>query len=322
MIWLTWRLQRFELGLIAGLLTLLSVYLLVTGMGIHTVYRQLSRACASAGGSGQPCDQLTRAIFDWSIPYTGLTAWLQLIPLGIAILAAAPLLLQLEHGTYRLVWTQSATRERWLAAMLGSALLVTAVASTGFDLLASWWKQPVDAVQGSLLPGSFELEGVVPIAYGIFALALVVSTGVVLRRSMAAIGATFAGFLVVRFAITTWLRPDYLAPIRYSFRIGAPTYTQIVRTGDWEIATGISDGRGQIYSVDTVSRICPLKVDPHSGRQILDACLRRHDFIYNTALYQPASRFWPFQFIESAIYVGMAGVLLGVSVWWIRSRLA
>jgi hypothetical protein len=321
-IWLTWRLQRFELGLIAGLLAVLSVYLIVTGVSIHGVYQDLSGACASAGGSGLPCDQLSQAVTEWAAPYTSLFSWLQLVPLGFGVLAAAPLLLQLEHGTYRLVWTQSATKERWLVAMLGSALLITLVASAGFDLLISWWRQPLDAIQGSLSPGNFDSEGIVPIAYGTFALALVVSAAVLLRRSIAAIGVAFAGFLIMRYTITSWLRLDYLAPIRFSFRIGVPIHRQFLHAGDWSTGAGISDGRGAIYLDSTVNQVCPPKIDPHSGLQILDACLRQHNWTFNTSLYQPASRFWPFQLIESAIYLGMAAALLAVTIWWIRARLA
>lgn len=64
---------------------------------------------------------------------------------------------------------------------------------------------------------------------------------------------------------------------------------------------------------------------PNNGNDVAltaTRCLLRHDWAHNTILYQPASRFWPFQFIESAIYLGMAVALLGVTIWWIRTRLA
>jgi hypothetical protein len=256
---------------------------------------------------------------DWALPYRTLFTWLQLIPFGFALLAAVPLILQLEHRTFRLVWTQSATRDRWIAAMLGSALLATAVASAGFDLLASWWLQPLDAVQGGLKPGSFELEGVVPIAYGVFALALVVSAGTLLRRSMAAVGVALAGFLVAHFTIAGWLRPHYLPPARIAWRIGVPQHRRFLYDSDWLIASGISDGRGPLHALESVNLICPPKV--HGELQIIDACLRQHRWTYNTLIYHPSARFWPFQLIESAIYVGMAAILLMVAIWRIRARL-
>lgn len=316
MIWLAWRLQRLGLGLSAGLLALLAAYMHVTGAGIHAAYPDLSRACAAADSLA--CSRLSQAVDDWALPYLTLFTWLQLIPLGFALLAAIPLLLQLEQGTFRLVWTQSATRGRWIAAMLGSALLATVVACAGFDLLASWWLQPLDAVQGGLRPGIFELEGVVPIAYGVFALALVMSAGTLLRRSMAAGGVALAGFLVAHFTIAGWVRPYYLPPARIDWRIGVLQHGALIYDRDWLIATGISDGRGPLRAQDSVVLICPPKF--HGEIQILTACLRQHRWIDNVLIYQPSARFWPFQLIESAIYVGTAAILLLVAVWRIRTR--
>ena len=36
--------------------------------------------------------------------------------------------------------------------------------------------------------------------------------------------------------------------------------------------------------------------------------------------YQPASRYWPFQWYETSIFVGLALVLAGFCPWWIHPR--
>jgi hypothetical protein len=36
--------------------------------------------------------------------------------------------------------------------------------------------------------------------------------------------------------------------------------------------------------------------------------------------YQPASRFWTFQFIEAGLYVALAVLALGAAVWLLRRR--
>lgn len=43
--------------------------------------------------------------------------------------------------------------------------------------------------------------------------------------------------------------------------------------------------------------------------------------IRDVLTYQPASRYWTFQWYELAIYLGLALILAGVCFWWVRRRL-
>jgi hypothetical protein len=38
--------------------------------------------------------------------------------------------------------------------------------------------------------------------------------------------------------------------------------------------------------------------------------------------YQPGSRFWAFQWHETAIYLALALALAGLCVWWVRRRVS
>jgi hypothetical protein len=51
-------------------------------------------------------------------------------------------------------------------------------------------------------------------------------------------------------------------------------------------------------------------------------CLRSHGAGYNHAVFQPASRFWEFQGIETALFAGVAIVLLAFSASWLLRRSA
>src|ERR1700680_2914610 len=42
------------------------------------------------------------------------------------------------------------------------------------------------------------------------------------------------------------------------------------------------------------------------GPKLAGSCLARYG-IHSSLVYQPAARFWPFQFIETGIYVGRVG---------------
>ena len=88
-------------------------------------------------------------------------------------------------------------------------------ASALLTLLMTWWRRPLDATSSRLADG-FDYEGLVPAAYTLFAAALVIAFGIVLRRTAAAIGLSLVAFLVARIAIAAWARPNYQDPIRES----------------------------------------------------------------------------------------------------------
>lgn len=42
----------------------------------------------------------------------------------------------------------------------------------------------------------------------------------------------------------------------------------------------------------------------------------------NAITYQPGSRFWVFQGIEGAIFLGLAAILLAITACWVLRRIA
>ena len=56
---------------------------------------------------------------------------------------------------------------------------------------------------------------------------------------------------------------------------------------------------------------------PSSGNPL--QCLVQHGFTFWTS-YQPASRFWPFQWIEGGWLLALSVLLMAVTVWLVRRR--
>ena len=52
-------------------------------------------------------------------------------------------------GTFRLAWTQSVTRTRWLAVKLGVVGLASVAVAGLFSLMVTWWSSPLDTVQAN-----------------------------------------------------------------------------------------------------------------------------------------------------------------------------
>jgi hypothetical protein len=51
----------------------------------------------------------------------------------------------------------------------------------------------------------------------------------------------------------------------------------------------------------------------------MDACIHQLGYTGVTK-YQPASRYWPFQYIESGIFVALAAILIVVTVIAVQRR--
>ena len=142
-----------------------------------------------------------------------LAAFLILPPL-VGMFVGAPLVArELESGTFRLIWTQSVTRLRWLLTTIGGLTLVILLVFAAFIPLVFWWKGPF-AIGGSGIGSqNYPIEGILPLAYMTFALALGIAAGTLLRRTVPAMFATLVIYVAVALAIGNWLRPNWLPPI-------------------------------------------------------------------------------------------------------------
>ena len=137
------------------------------------------------------------------------------------------------------------------------------------------------------------LRGHRAVGYTLFALALALAIGVVLRRAAAAIGITLVAFVAFRLGIEGSVRANYLSPVhRASTGSAEPNLN-----GAWVMS------QMRELRVPGGGHADPATVGScFNGPKLLDsACLARHGIVeYATAVYQPASRFWLFQGIEQA----------------------
>ena len=77
--------------------------------------------------------------------------------------------------------------------------------------------------------------GLVPVAYALFAMALGIAAGALLRRTLPAMAVTLAGFIAVRAVIALWLRPHYMSAVTTTYNV-LPGYTP--PGSYWQLAPG------------------------------------------------------------------------------------
>ena len=185
MTWLVWRQHRIQLLIGAAILAVFAVLLLVTGLQMASQCHSALVACTA-----------THSCTEQGGLFLGNHAvgFLVIMTLGAPVLAGlfwgAPLVAaELETGTSQFAWMQSITRRRWLAVKAGWMLLAAAVWGGVISALVTWWSGPNNALHlDAFNPGRFDIMGLVPVAYALFAMALGIAAGTLLRRTAARAG--------------------------------------------------------------------------------------------------------------------------------------
>jgi hypothetical protein len=272
-------------------------------------------ACLASGGD---CQSLARDFSDKFTVVIGTKLWFALVPLLTGMFWGGPLIArELEQGTHRLAWTQSVSRTRWLATKLGIFLLGAVAVAAGLTQIMTWWFAPAERIQedfGRLNPTVFDFRGIVPIAYTLFAFALGAATGAILKRTVPAMAVTLVAYLPVKIGVQA-LRGHYRQPLTVTYPFGTTSPRR--DSGDWNLGSEIIDRGGHILGHPGVTDPCSAL----TSRAEAEACAVEHGYRFMDT-YQPLSRFWTFQLIESGIFAGLSLAVLAVAVWWILRRTA
>jgi hypothetical protein len=264
---------------------------------------------------------------------------LQAVPALIGAFAGAPVLArELETGTFRYAWTQSFGRWRWtLAKLVPLAVVVTATAGA-LSVLLSWYYEPYLTASNRFLTGEsplasfFVLRGVAFAAWTLTAFAIGAVAGVLTRRVVPAIAATLVGYAGLAFATGLYLRPRYLPPL-LSENLFSPAPSAWI-ISQWWTRGGRTVGQStmnplmnrlfyQLLPVVHASAAKGSDVKDQKAQTNLDILryLLRHGYSQWTR-YQPASRFWPFQWIESGWLLALSVLLIAATVWLVHRRAA
>ena len=356
MIWVAWRQFRTQAFVTLGLLVAFALLVLVTGLHLRDIYGSLGGTHCSPH---EPCTAPPLTGFDKPLNAL-LGPALLAIPALLGMFWGAPLVArELESGTYRLAWTQSVTRRRWLSvrvALVGvAALAVAGLASW----LVSWWFAPLDAVNLNRFdPSVFTARGIVAIGYAGFAFSLGVATGALARRTLPAMATTLFGFIAARIAFTEWVRPHLLAPAHVLIPVTqgqgvgflarpsptGPTDVHLV-TGlptipnAWPISSTLVDRTHHalttaqlhaalVSSCPTIARGLPQ--NPGAGVTkngtglaggVFQSCLNTlSHHLQLLVAYQPPSHYWPLQALETAIFLAAALALISATAWRVGRR--
>lgn len=335
MIWLTWRQFRAPALLGAALLAVALAYLLYLGTDIRSAYDAYRGRCAAGGDCAAAMRQFHS---DYSNLLLYLAGAIGLAPVLVGVFWGAPLVArELETGTHRLVWNQSVSRRTWFTVKV---LVVAAVAMAFGGALSTaltWAAAPVDRIGDDRFETVvFGARNLAPVGYAAFAVVLGTVVGMLLRRTLAAMALTLLAVVVIQFSVPNLVRPHYLPgehlriamtadAINAARGLGSITGAAVVKgvTVDDAWVTDASVLRtadGKPLSRNEFDRCFTEAPQTGATGTFGDtaACLGALD-LHIDVEYQPNTRYWTFQWLELALYLG-AGALLVLGGRWIVRR--
>jgi hypothetical protein len=315
MIWLTWRQNRTESFVVLGVLILSSIFLLITGLNMSHDFQQSGlSACLANKQPLHVCGPLGTLFLNNYAPLIPFAVALLILPILLGALVGAPMVArECEQRTYLLVWMQSITRTRWLTVKLVLVLGTGLLAAGVLMILLSWWYNPFSQLIGSFNQVAFDFSGPVLLAATVLALTLGIFIGTLTRRTVLAIFLTLALILAIRLPVEFGLRPNYEPQITVTWplaQVDNPPIT--LGKDDWDLGQGFLDAQGN--KTNTVRCNGPQQQTPLQ-------CMEADGYRGNYLSYQPADRFWTFQWIETGIYLAISALALGATVWLVRRRL-
>ena len=210
-------------------------------------------------------------------------------------------------------------------------------AAEALSLLISWYYQPYFAAVNQtvsltewspLAGGLFDVRGIAFAAWTPAAFAIGALAGMLIRRVVPAMAATLAAYTGLAIAAGTLLRQHYLTPLvtRNLFNPPASAWllSQWWAKGGKFAFVGDRDAGGMPPPNNHfLLQLCPPAAagpgKPSPGT--LGQCLVQHGYTQWTS-YRPASRFWPFQWIEGGWLLALSLLLIAATVWLVRRRAA
>jgi hypothetical protein len=329
MMWLTWRQHRIEIvGLLIGAVLLAVITTLAAAFAQRTRLELGVDTCVPLPTTNMNCVQLSQEWTNRVGPFRYLFHAFFVVPALIASYIGGPLFArELERGTHRLAWTQGISRLRWAATFLGILLAVALAAAIVLALVGGQTR--VFLFRDVYRPwDTFDQEGPAFVSFVMFGLALGAFIGTWRRRILPGMFWGLAIFALARGVILFDLRPSYETPVAVQltpFNPSIPGPFQIpspIPSDAWSIGGDAVDGQGHPVPQQRVVALMDeySRVGCRAGQRCSSVAYLNERDVFQRQLYQPADRYWRFQFAEAAIYCALTIVLVALTLILLKRR--
>ncbi|MEV6673885.1 transporter [Streptomyces sp. NPDC051162] len=315
-LWLAWRQQRTLILVGAAVLVACAAWVAFQRADMLAFISDHHIDTKNCKGWNGDCrsDAAYQLFDDTNGPLRALGSFSTALPVLIGIFWGAPLLgRELESGTWKLALTQGVSVRRWFLTRFSLALGCTLVGSAVLAALVAWWWEPVSNMLNGLYWHDgyiFNATGPAAVACAVFGLVVGTAAGLLLRRTVAAMGAALAVIVGVRLLLNT-VRHDWISPtVRTSLGDAPRQYI------------GSAESAGDFGFIDRAGRLVhePAACASGDGLPDMKTCMAQKGFTGRFYKVYPASDFWVLQWIETAILIGLAAALMALICVVLRRR--
>jgi len=303
--WLVWRRHR----------TVLRTALLLTVVGAAAfAYQRIGvQDFLHTHGTSPGLDGRLANAFQshYGSVFNGDLDFMRNLPVVLGVFLGAPLIAgEQEHGTVKLVTTQSVSRSRWIAATLGLPLAVAVLCTALLSALFTWLWTPAHALIATgdwLAGGPFDSTGPVPVAMTLLLTSCGIALGMLIKRVVPAMAATAVLAVVGGVVWAEQIRPR-LGTLRsvsypYDSDSGPRLPFDAVRMDDW-----VSTADGKLYGFGTCV---------HDGGE---ACRAKLGIVNRVTQYFDYGQLAGMQWRGAALLLALAAVVLAFVVWRAQRR--
>ncbi|MFC5721425.1 ABC transporter permease [Streptomyces gamaensis] len=298
MVWAVWRQHRTAFAVLLAAAAAGAAWMTYQRFGTADLLHQ--------GLTGEDLRRTMKDAYGHALEETA--GYLVVLPLAIGVFLGAPLVSgDREHGTDRLMTTQSVTRGRWIATKLGVTVAVVLLSTGLLSAAFTWWwhsARPINDLWD--LGGTFDTTGPVLPALCLLYLAVGIAIGALARRMLTAMVLTAVAGYGLSFV---WDR------IRLVWQ--APRVLTSPITGTWpQLPDGavehdrwLTTDSGRLYGWGNCI--------PHRNPE---PCLKEKGITGYRLEYFGFDQMSPLQWTGAAVLLAVAVALLGAVLWWIRRR--
>lgn len=338
--WTAWRQQRIlYIAMLAASVSLIT-FTLISGFHQQTLWTQFLSPPCNGGAhistlNETHCGQLRQSVENaGDLNRFVAIAGLILSPLFASILGVSAVAREIELRTTRLSWTQTGSRSKWLASKYAINIAMLFTISVPLSLALAWWNGAAH-YSARIGPAGFPIACFLQFPFAVVAFTVVLVIGLLFRRAgwSLAVGIVVAGVLLS--GVELGLRPILASP---TFTVVSPSEIIEGSSSGFYASGGIPAdawGRGSGYAPIGTASTPSTKTLALSSNKMY-GCLNslrgqkkggyqycsKHERLEFVGIYVPGSAFWPLQFEEGAICIGLIFLLGSLSFAQVRRVLA